>query len=408
MVPEGWLRTTLGDIAVVSSGSTPSRTRPEYWGGHIPWVTTSEVNYRPIAETREYVTALALDAVPLRVYPAGTILMAMYGQGVTRGRVAILDIDATINQACCAITLKGDAEPSYVSLLLEFLYPKIRTLGHGGNQQNLNAEIVRQIPIALPPKEEQQRILEILVAWDRAIENLEYQIEAKRARKRGLMQVLLTGKKRFNEFDGLQWDPFRFHELFERVVRKNVEGNQNVLTISGSLGLVSQREYFNRSVSGRDLQGYTLLKRGEFAYNKSTSAGYPFGAIKRLKAHEKGVVSTLYICFRVKRPDMCIDFLEHYFESGVFNRQIYAIAQEGARSHGLLNVGIGDFFATQLWIPSLPEQRRIASVLNAAAKEIELLGERLDAYKLQKRGLMQQLLTGKKRVKASDPETVPA
>lgn len=398
-MPEGWLRTTLGDIAVVSSGSTPSRTRPEYWGGHIPWVTTSEVNYRPIAETREYVTALALDAVPLRVYPAGTILMAMYGQGVTRGRVAILDIDATINQACCAITLKGDAEPSYVSLLLEFLYPKIRTLGHGGNQQNLNAEIVRQIPIVLPPKEEQQRILEILVAWDRAIENLEYQIEAKRARKRGLMQVLLTGKKRFKEFQVHGWRNAQLADVARVQMGSSpkssaynsdgiglplIQGNADIA------GRVSAPRVWTSQVTRECYEGDILM-----------SVRAPVGEVARSIHHAcigRGIAAIR------AQPNLADQgFLYQYL---LYLEPSWGRVSQGSTFEAVNSKEVRSF---EIHIPAnLDEQRKIAALLATADHEIEVLLKQLEAYQAQKRGLMQQLLTGKKRVKVDGQEAVPA
>ena len=132
--------------------------------------------------------------------------MAMYGQGVTRGRIARLAIPATINQACCAIVIKNGVDADFIYSQLEYLYAHIRTLGHGGNQQNLNGEIVKQIAVNLPPLEEQRKIAEILSAWDEAIEQQTRLLELKRERKRGLMQQLLTGRVRFKEFAGLEWE----------------------------------------------------------------------------------------------------------------------------------------------------------------------------------------------------------
>jgi len=406
MVPEGWLRTTLGDIAVVSSGSTPSRSRPEYWGGHIPWVTTSEVKYRPIVETREHVTALALDDVPLRVYPAGTILMAMYGQGVTRGRVAILGIDATINQACCAITLTGDAEPSYVSRILEFLYPKIRTLGHGGNQQNLNADIVRQIPMILPPQEEQQLILDVLVTWDRAIENLEYQIESKRERKRGLMQVLLTGKKRFKEYGAIPWRKVSLSQL-GRVASGGTpstsvpaywNGEHAWCTPSEVTALGSRFiESTVRSTSGEGLRASAaeLLPPGSLIVcTRATIGDCAINAIPM--AMNQGFKAI------VPRDDVDVEFL--YYKIVHAKPALLRLANGST----FLEVSKRDFEGLEIEVPCLEEQRRIAAVLSTADSEIENLQKQLEAYSLQKRGLMQQLLTGKKRVKAEDPMAVPA
>ena len=177
-----------------------------------------------------------------------------------------------------------------------------------------------------------------------------------------------------------------------------------MLTISEQHGLISQVEYFNKSVASDDVRGYTLLQRGDFAYNKSYSDGYPMGAIKPLDRYDSGIVSSLYICFRLTRRGFDHDFFRHYFEAGLFNREIAAIAQEGARNHGLLNVSVVEFFETSLHIPQPGEQAAIAKVINAAEAEEQAYQAQLTALRQEKAALMQQLLTGKRRVKLPESE----
>lgn len=153
-----------------------------------------------------------------------------------------------------------------------------------------------------------------------------------------------------------EWHIVRFDSLFSRVTRKNDENNQNVLTISAQQGLISQIEYYNTLYASENKTGYTLLHRGDFSYNKSYSSGYAYGAIKRLDAYEKGIVSPLYLCF-TPRQGVNSDFYLQYFEAGCFDREIYKIAQEGARNHGLLNVSTEDFFHSMLVFPPLEEQK---------------------------------------------------
>ena len=212
------------------------------------------------------------------------------------------------------------------------------------------------------------------------------------------MSGLLSGKRRF-DFPTGSWRYVDFDEVFERITRKNTVFNDNVLTISGQHGLISQRDYFNKSVASANLSGYTLLERGEFAYNKSYSAGYPMGAIKPLLAYDAGVVSSLYLCFRLRADvDADLDFFRHYFEAGLLNEEISGIAQEGARNHGLLNVSVTDFFKLRLHIPPAPVQRKIAEAINVAEAEECLFEQELIRFQTEKRALMQQLLTGKRRV----------
>lgn len=167
-----------------------------------------------------------------------------------------------------------------------------------------------------------------------------------------------------------------------------------------------KRDYFNKSVASANLSGYTLLHRHDFAYNKSYSAGYPMGAIKPLLAYEAGVVSSLYLCFRLRDDvDADFDFFRHYFEAGLLNQEIEGIAQEGARNHGLLNVSVTDFFKLQLHVPSASEQRRIAEVVNVAREEELRLRAQVQALRQEKAALMSQLLTGKRRVKLPEAES---
>ncbi|MFI6580235.1 restriction endonuclease subunit S [Embleya sp. NPDC050493] len=159
-------------------------------------------------------------------------------------------------------------------------------------------------------------------------------------------------------------------DIASRITVRNLSDNRNVLTISAKHGLVSQQEFFNRQVASSDLSQYYRLERGDFAYNKSYSAGYPAGVVRRLERYEAGVVSPLYICFRVNGEGADPGFISHYFESGIMNDSILRIAKEGARNHGLLNVKVDDFFSLEINLPEPEEQRCIAEALDAVDRSI--------------------------------------
>ena len=194
---------------------------------------------------------------------------------------------------------------------------------------------------------------------------------------------------RFPGFEG-EWEEKKLGEVFTRLTNKNAENNKNVLTISAQYGLISQLDFFKKSVSAVDVTGYYLLQKGDFAYNKSSSQGKPVGAIKPLKLYDKGVVSTLYICFRCKDPK-AVGFWEQYFDAGIFDKEIMSIAQEGARNHGLLNVPTNDYFGLTILMPTPAEQQKIASCLSELDNLIAAQGQKVDALKEKKKGLMQQL-----------------
>lgn len=286
------------------------------------------------------------------------------------------------------------------STLARRLYQRIATGSLDEKKRVHLSELNKQL-IPYPKKEEQEKIAEILSAWDDGIETLEKLIEQKEIFHKALMKNLLIGKIRLFGYNS-KWTHSKFNSIFERITRKNEELNSNILTISAQNGLISQKDFYNKRIASVDTSKYILLKNGEFAYNKSYSNGYPLGAIKRLDLYEKGVVSSLYICFKLNNSDNCSDFWKYYFEAGMLNREIKMIAQEGARNHGLLNMATEDFFNMLLYHPKdSKEQQKIAEILNKSDKEIQLLNSKLEKLKEQKKGLMQKLLTGKIRVKIS-------
>ena len=187
------------------------------------------------------------------------------------------------------------------------------------------------------------------------------------------------------------WEQRRLGEVAHRVTRKNEEGMSDLpLTISAQHGLVDQRDFFNSQVASRDMRGYYLLERGEFAYNKSTSSDSPWGAIKRLTEYEKGCLSTLYICFGLDEGDP--DFLVTYYETSRWHRGIRMIAAEGARNHGLLNIAPGDFFETELTLPGkIEEQTAIGALFAKLDSLIALHQRKLDHVKELKKGLLQKM-----------------
>lgn len=200
-----------------------------------------------------------------------------------------------------------------------------------------------------------------------------------------------------------EWKVVHFDACFYRLTRKNDENNQNVLTISAQQGLIRQLDYYNTLYASEDKTGYFLLQKGDFAYNKSYSAGYAYGAIKQLETYEKGIVSPLYICFSANK-NTNTDFYRQYFEAGRFNREIYKIAQEGARNHGLLNVPTSAFFSAALVYPPVTEQKKIAEILVQCDQVIELKKKRLEQEKRKKEWLIENILTGKIRLDTfSDP-----
>ena len=169
------------------------------------------------------------------------------------------------------------------------------------------------------------------------------------------------------------WNFTAIGDFASRVRRKNEGGAcLDPMTISAVDGLVSQRDYFKKIVASKNTEGYTLLHKNDFAYNKSYSEGYPVGAARRLKSKDIGIVSPLYICFELDEIKIDLRFADYLFDSDWFIQAIYGIAKEGARSHGLLNIGIEEFFSASMPIPPLPEQKKIAEILSGIDRTISV------------------------------------
>lgn len=187
-----WNISSLGKVASISSGGTPSRSMPSYWKGDIPWVSTTLIDFNKIKTVNESITELGLSNSSAKIFPKGTILMAMYGQGKTRGKVAILDIKASINQACAAISLRKGMNIEFVFQNLASRYSEIRDISNQGGQENLSAGLIKEIPFSYPDVEsgEQQKIADCLSAIDELITAQSQKIKSLKTHKKGLMQQL--------------------------------------------------------------------------------------------------------------------------------------------------------------------------------------------------------------------------
>jgi len=194
-IPKGWEINTLGQLCEMTSGGTPSRSIPAYWGGSIPWVKTGEIKYEDISQTEEYITLKGLGASSAKVFPAGTIVMAMYGEGITRGRVAVLAVPCASNQACIGFSFGNQTQTKYMYYFFEHCYEELRDLSNDGSQKNLSSGLLKQFQIRFPTsKAEQDCIASRLSNLDQRIASEKKYLQNLCQQKLGLMHDLLTGK----------------------------------------------------------------------------------------------------------------------------------------------------------------------------------------------------------------------
>jgi type I restriction enzyme, S subunit len=186
-----WTTEPIGEVFDTTSGGTPSRSNSEYWNGDIPWVTTTQVNFGVITAAEEFITQSGLKNSSAKVFPKGTVLIAMYGQGKTRGQVAMLGIDAATNQACAAVLPTKKVDPRFVFFNFSARYEELRGLSNSGGQENLSQGLIRDLPFSYPEAmAEQQRIADCLASVDTLITAATQTLDTLKTHKQGLMQQL--------------------------------------------------------------------------------------------------------------------------------------------------------------------------------------------------------------------------
>ena len=389
LIPSNWEVKKIKEIGDVSSGGTPDTTKVRYWNGDINWCTPTDITAlknKFLGDTKTKITEEGLKSSSAKILPPFSIIVCTRA---TIGKVAINTVPMSTNQGFKNIIPKNiDTDFLYYKILSE--EKGLIKIANGSTFLEVSKTDFDNFHIAVPTLPEQQKIASILSTWDVAIDNCKAIIEKLKVRNKGLAQKL------FNK----EFEKKHLSEIFERVTTKNSEKNQNVITISAQRGFIKQTDFFNKIIASDILDHYTLVKKGDFCYNKSYSNGYDWGATKRLNDFEKAVVTTLYICFRLKDENQNSgDFFEYYFESEILYKGLSKVANEGGRAHGLLNVTSSDFFNIKIGVPTFEEQKAIANILDKATQELKQYEQKLETLQLQKKGLMQQLLTGKVRVK---------
>ena len=399
-LPKGWAHRVLGNcIESIESGvSVNGEDRPasSTETGVLKVSAVSDGRFFPGQNKK----VVANELVRARLNPsAGSLIVSRANTPELVGAVAYVEEDHPnlfLSDKLWQIRLpkSGPIAPQWLNAVLssQFYRKQLMELATGSSKsmQNISQASFLALEVPAPGLDEQRRIVCVLDAADRQIDL------AEKIAKETADQSAAIASKLIASIAGKQVD---LAQVVSRVRRPPTNADVVPLTISAESGLVPQSTFFGRRVASDVIDSYTLIRRGEFAYNKSYSNGYPYGAIKRLEDVEEGVLSSLYLCFGADDQDALDgNYLAAVCESGFFNRQIHMIAHEGARNHGLLNVSAEDFFSMRLPLPNQQEQKRIADAVRAARARVQQSRERVESLQRQKRALMQKLLTGQQRL----------
>ena len=393
-----WNDYRLRDLCTFHSGGTPSIDNVEYWEGEIPFVSAVAMHNTHIEKTPLTLTEKGLRNGSKQL-EAGNLLLLVRGSMLwNKIPICYNDVDVAFNQDVKGIVPNSKTTSLFLLNWIQSHENRIKYMvtGTGIGAGKLDSEDLLALNVKLPSLNEQKKIEKFLSLIDERIETQIRIIEDLKSERKYLLEQLFclpnerAPKLRLKGMTG-EWHKVKLCDIVDRVTERNKTNTCNrVLTIAAQYGLIDQQEFFNKQIASSDLTTYYLLHKGDFAYNKSYSSDYSWGAVKRLDKYDEGVLSSLYICFR---PNENVDssFLCHYFESTKWYRGISEISGEGARNHGLLNMSVDDYFNTLHRIPTQREQKAVANVLNALVNKIYIETEILNNLQKQKSYLLKEM-----------------
>lgn len=397
-----WELCKLGTLAEIVRGASPRPIQDSKWFDNtsdVGWLRISDVTEQNgrIYKLEQKLSKAGQEKT--RVLRKPHLLLSI---AATVGKPVVNYVNTGVHDGFL-IFLNPLFDREFMFQWLEMFTPKWQKYGQPGSQLNLNSELVRNQELRMPSTNEQEKIGMLFKYLDDTITLHQRKLDQLKKLKKAYLHAMFVSmntkknkvpKLRFTDFEG-DWELCKLGRVVERVTRKNKELKSTLpLTISAQEGLIDQNVFFNKSVASRDVSGYYLIYNGEFAYNKSYSNGYPWGAIKRLNRYDMGVLSTLYIIFKPKNIDS--NFLEKYYDTSCWYHEVSKHAAEGARNHGLLNIAASDFLRTELTVPkSVEEQRKVGNFLKQLDDTITLHQRKLEQLKELKKAYLQVMFPAK-------------
>ncbi len=392
---DDWEQRKLGELGEILTGSTPSTSNSAYYSEDgIPWVTPTDINELTISDTPRKLSEEGAKVG--RVVPANTILCTCIA---SIGKNTLLTVKGSFNQQINSLTPYDENDAYFLLTDSEIWSNTMKRMAASGTMQIVNKTEFSELKTMVPSLVEQQAIGTYFHNLDHLITLHQRKCDELKKVKKFMLQKMFPKKGEKNpeiRFDGFtnDWEQRKLGEVCVRVTRKNKNNESDLpLTIASQYGLIDQRDFFNKVIAAKDMSNYYLLKKGEFAYNKSYSKGFDYGSIKRLNVYEQGCLSTLYICFSIETDEVDSDYLECFFDTLSWYHDVSAICAEGARNHGLLNVDVKAFFKdVNIEMPSqIQEQRKISVFINTIDHLITLHQRKCEELKNVKKYMLQNM-----------------
>lgn len=398
--PNGWLFKTLGCfIEKIEGGGTPSKKRDDFWNGNIPWASVKDIVTHNPCDTQDHISVEALKNSSSRLVPKGTLIIPTR---MALGHAVIFDVDVAINQDLKAVYPKKDLLNKYLYYWFQYKKRFIERLGAGSTVAGIQVGGLKAIKVNMPPYPEQKRIVGVLGVWDEYLEKLARKIEIKKQIKKGLMQQLLTGKKRLKGFVK-SWSRREIGTL--GTIYGGLTGKSGSDFGEGKPYLTYMNIYSNsrtnlnnvRYVKIGDDENQNKVKYGDLFFTTSSETPTEVGITSVLLDDPKEDVYLNSFCFGFRLIDPHIlspHFARFYFRGYEFRKNMFKIAQGASR----YNLAKKYFLRVEVYIPDdAEEQENIASVLNLIENEIDILQKKQRSIELQKKYLLSNLITGQIR-----------
>ncbi|MDD2237392.1 MAG: restriction endonuclease subunit S [Kiritimatiellae bacterium] len=403
-IPEEWGTKSGEEItALISKGASPRWQGFNYTTEGMLFITSENVRDGKLDISRpKFLPVEFNDKIKRTQLKKYDILINLVGASIGRSCLIPIDLSlANVNQAVAVFRLKDKRIASYMAVFFQMsdTVKRILDMQVDAARPNLSLSNLRDFKCPLPPILEQEAIVEVLGCWDEGLETIENLIEAKKLRKKGLMQQLLTGTRRLPGFSK-DWKTVKLGDICT-VVKKAV-GEKKIIpmSLSAGKGFVAQADKFGRDISGKQYSKYTHLTKGCFTYNKGNSKTFPQGCAYLLEDYDEVAVPNVFISFKFDDGKADNKFFQQVFAANMHGKDLIKFINSGVRNDGLLNLNTTWFMRITFNLPTLKEQKAIAAVLETADEEIRLLEAERDALAEQKKGLMQKLLTGEVRLPA--------
>ncbi|OFQ09483.1 restriction endonuclease subunit S [Staphylococcus sp. HMSC072E01] len=381
-----WYQSNLDEMCSFTSGGTPSRKTNKYWDGDIPWITTSDLNNKFIKNIFTKITSSGLKNSSAKLITEPAIILAMYGQGKTRGKCSILNFPATTNQACAILQPNEFNNIEFVYQFLEKNYTYLRAQSNEGSQKNLSLSLLKKIKINYPSLFEQNKISDFFSKLDRQIELEEEKLELLEQQKRGYIQKIFSQGLRFKDEEGnyyKEWDTKQLKDVLEFSNKRTTNENEYPVLTSSRQGLILQSDYYKDGKTFAESNiGYFILPKNYITYRSRSDDGiFKFNLNQII---DVGIISKYYPVFKGINTNQ-------YYLTLHLNYQLKKEYIKYATGTSQLVLSKKNLQNIQTKLPSYEEQTKIANFLSELDKLIEKQSDKVELLKDRKKGLLQKM-----------------